>query len=44
MCKNGWLYYEKGAEYNEKMHAEKSLKGLQKKAKLLGYKLVSEAA
>jgi len=43
MCKNGWLYHEKGAEYNEKIHAEKALKGLHKKAKLLGYALVLEA-
>lgn len=44
MCKNGWTYYEKGAKHNEKIHAERALKGLEKKAKLLGYKLVLEAA
>lgn len=44
MCKNGWVYYEKGAEHNEKVHAEKNLKALHKKAKLLGYKLVPVAA
>lgn len=44
MCKNGWLHYEAGAENNERMHAERALKGLHKKAKLLGYKLVLEAA
>jgi transposase len=44
MCKNGWQYYEKGAEHNEKMHAEKTLIGLHKKAKILGYKLVQEVA
>jgi transposase len=44
MCKNGWQHYERGAEHNEKIHAERTLKGLHKKAKLLGYKLVLEAA
>ena len=44
MCKNGWGYYEKGAEHNEKIHAQKALKGLHKKAKLLGYKLVLDVA
>jgi transposase len=42
MCKNGWLHHEKGAEHNERMHAEKALQGLHKKAKLLGYRLVLE--
>jgi len=44
MCKNGWLYYEKGAEYNEKRHAEKNLASLQRKAKTLGFELVPMAA
>ncbi len=44
MCKEGWQYYEKGAEYNEKMHAMKNLAGLHKKAEKLGYKLVAVAA
>jgi transposase len=44
MCKNGWFHYERGAEHNERMHAEKMLNGLHKKAKLLGYKLVLEGA
>lgn len=44
MCKEGWQYYEKGAEYNERKHAEKTLNALHKKAQLMGYKLVREAA
>lgn len=44
MCKNGWNYYEKGAEYNERQHAQKTLTGLRKKAETLGYKLVPLAA
>lgn len=44
MCKSGWAYYEKGAEYNDKAHAERNLKALHKKAALLGYKLVLAAA
>jgi transposase len=44
MCKNGWQYYEKGADYNERVHAERSLKALHKKAGLMGYKLVLNAA
>lgn len=44
MCKEGWLYFEKGAAHNEKMHAQKSVIGLHKKAKTLGYKLVPIAA
>lgn len=44
MCKDGWLHYEKGAEHNERIHAERTLNGLQKKAKLLGYSLVRVAA
>lgn len=44
MCKNGWQHYERGAEHNERIHAEKSLAGLHKKAKVLGYQLVRMAA
>lgn len=44
MCKNGWQYYEKGAEHNEKIHAKKTLVVLQKKAKALGFKLIPMAA
>jgi transposase len=44
MCKNGWIYYEKGAKHNERLHAEKSLKALHKKAEILGYKLIPVAA
>lgn len=44
MCKEGWLHYEKGAEDNERKHAERTLKGLHKKAELMGYKLVSLVA
>jgi transposase len=41
MCKEGWNYYEKGAEHNEKLHAKKTLAGLHKKAEALGYKLIA---
>ena len=44
MCKEGWIHYERGSEHNERLHAEKALKSLHKKAKLLGYKLILEAA
>lgn len=44
MCKEGWQYYEKGAEYNERIHAEKNLKTLHKKAELLGYELIRKVA
>lgn len=44
MCKEGWQYYEKGAEHNEKKHAERNLKALHKKAELMGYELVPKAA
>lgn len=41
MCKNGWLYFEKGEDYYEKAYAERCLKNLQKRAKDFGYKLVA---
>lgn len=44
MCKNGWVHYEKGAKYNEKLHEKKTLTYLEKKAKNLGYILVPIAA
>lgn len=44
MCKDGWLHYEKGAEYNENIHAKKTLASLHKRAETLGYKLVPIAA
>jgi transposase len=41
MCKDGWVYFEKGADAYEKAYADKCLKNLEKKAKSLGYKLVA---
>lgn len=41
MCKNGWLYFEKGEDYYEKAYAERCLKNLQKRAKDFGYKLIA---
>lgn len=40
MCKDGWLFFEKGEEAYEKAYAERSIKNLEKNAKKLGYKLV----
>lgn len=40
MCKNGWEYYEKGEDYYEKKHSERSLKNIEKRAAELGYILV----
>jgi transposase len=42
MCRDGWEYHEKGAEAYEKAHAKRCVKSLEKKAKLLGYKLVAQ--
>lgn len=42
MCKGGWKYYEKGADFYEKQHEERIVKGLEKKAKKLGYALVKD--
>lgn len=39
MCKNGWKYHEKGADYYEKAQEAKILKHLQKKAKEYGFEL-----
>jgi hypothetical protein len=41
MCRDGWLYFEKGEDAYEKAYAQKCLKILEKKAKDLGYKLVA---
>ena len=44
MCKNGWEYHEKGNDFYEKMHSERCLKNLEKKARELGYNLVKKTA
>jgi hypothetical protein len=44
MCKYGWHYHEKGADFYEKRHAERSLKNLEKRAAELGYSLVLKQA
>jgi transposase len=41
MCRDGWVYFEKGEDYYEKAYAERCLKNLEKKAKDLGFKLVA---
>jgi hypothetical protein len=40
MCKEGWLYHEKGEDYYEKRHKEQVLRNLKKKARDHGYVLV----
>ena len=42
MCKNGWAYHEKGNDFYEKMHTERCLKSLEKKARKLGYDIVKK--
>lgn len=44
MCKNGWQYHERGAEYNEKVQAARVLRNLQKKAKEYGFELTPVTA
>ncbi len=41
MCRDGWVYFEKGADAYEKAYADRCVKNLEKKAKSLGYKLVA---
>lgn len=41
MCRDGWTFFEKGADAYERAYADKSLKNLKRKAKALGYKLVA---
>lgn len=43
MCKEGWLYFERGERYYEMAHAERCLKNLQKRAREMGYVLVAAA-
>ena len=41
MCRDGWIFFEKGVDAYEKAYADRCLKNLEKKAKVLGYKLVA---
>lgn len=40
MCRDGWIYFERGEDAYEKAYAERCIKNLKKKAKEHGYKLV----
>jgi hypothetical protein len=42
MCRDGWVYFERGEDYYEKAYAHRCLKNLQKRAKDMGFKLVLE--
>jgi len=41
MCRDGWLYFERGEDYYEKAYADRCIKNLHKRAKDLGFKLVA---
>jgi transposase len=41
MCKHGWTHFEKGEDEYERAQSERHLKGLQKRAKEMGYTLVA---
>lgn len=43
MCKDGWVFFEKGEDYYERAYADRCLKNLQKKAREMGYALVAAA-
>lgn len=43
MCKEGWVFFEKGEDYYEKVYADRSLKNLEKRAREMGYTLVVAA-
>jgi transposase len=42
MCKDGWIYFERGEDAYERAYAERCLRNLHKRAKDFGYKLVLE--
>jgi transposase len=41
MCRDGWLYFERGEDYYEKAYSDRCLKNLKRRAKELGYELVA---
>lgn len=41
MCKEGWIYFEKGEEAYENAYKQRCLKNIEKRAKDLGFKLVA---
>lgn len=43
MCKEGWKYFEKGEDYYEKAHSERTIISMKKKAESMGYKMVKVA-